>query len=79
MADRILIEADADLWRRTGVAHPACSGGPCRQGRDPCPCPEACEQPSAERDATERAVFWWVYIVLLVAVVSAIFLPAVAA
>jgi len=74
MADRILIEADADLWRRTGVAHPACSGA-CNQGRDKCPCPEACEQPSAEREATERAVFWWVYIVLLIAVVSAIFLP----
>jgi len=58
MADRILIEADADLWRRTGVARPACSGA-CNQGRDPCPCPEACEQPSAEREATERAVFWW--------------------
>lgn len=72
MADRILIEADADLWRRTGVAHPACSGA-CNQGRDPCPCPEACQVPDS--DATERAVFWWVYIVLLIAVVSAIFLP----
>ncbi len=76
MADRILIEADADLWRRTGVAHPACSGA-CNQGRDKCPCPEACEVPAT--DAQERAVFWWVYIVLLIAVLSAIFLPAVAA
>lgn len=74
MADRILIEADADLWRRTGVAYPACSGA-CNQGRSPCPCPEACEQPITDADAHERAVFWWVYIVLLVAVVSAVFLP----
>jgi len=79
MAERNFVQVNADLWRRTGVAHPACSGGPCRQGRDPCPCPEACEQPSAEREATERAVFWWVYIVLVVAILSAIFLPAVAA
>lgn len=76
MADRILIEADADLWRRTGVAHPACSGA-CNQGRSACPCPEACQVP--EIDWHARAIVWWAYIVLLIAVLSAIFLPAVAA
>lgn len=72
MADRILIEADADLWRRTGVAYPACSGA-CNQGRAECPCPEACEVPVS--DAQERAWFWRVYLVLIVAILSAILIP----
>lgn len=72
MADRILIECDADLWRRTGVAHPACSGA-CNQGRSPCPCPEACDVPAT--DADTRRVFWWTYIVLVVAVLAALFWP----
>lgn len=72
MADRIIIPADADLWRRTGVAYPAC-GGACNQGRSPCPCPEVCQVPEIDHHA--RAVVWRVYLVLVVALLSAILIP----
>lgn len=64
MADRTLIPADPELWRRTGHAYPACTADACRSGRAPCPCPNDCRLPEADDRRPFAAVvlraFWFV-------------------
>jgi hypothetical protein len=49
---------------------PACTAGACQQGRKPCPCPDACQQPEPEQPTRDALRFWSVY---LVAVGAALF------
>jgi hypothetical protein len=55
MAERTFLQGDADLWRRTGQAVPACTANACDQGRKQCPCPQDCRLP--ERDESVSPVF----------------------
>ena len=42
----------------------ACTG-PCRQGRAPCPCPDACEVPEGNVTRTAPAITAWFAIVAI--------------
>jgi hypothetical protein len=62
-----------DRYTRVVIPMTDCCGD-CHQRRRPCPCPEACEiSGPAEQDRRMRAVFWRIYVaVLLVAVCAGV-------
>ena len=58
----------------TVLPHMRCCTGPCQQGRQPCPAPEACEQPepATSKDVTVfiTAMLVLIVVLLIAAVVS---------
>lgn len=64
--DRTLIAGERDESTQIVRHYPMCHG-PCNQGRNQCPTPEACEVPD-DSDPEDSALFWRAYAaVLLVA------------
>lgn len=48
--------------------------GPCKQGREACPCPESCEVPCGEEHEGFGAVVWPLFLLVLAALLVAVVL-----
>lgn len=63
------------LWHDTvdpGAARPACTSDACRQGRRPCPTPQACQRPEDDADDLPGGALVLVIAIGLVAVVGGV-------
>lgn len=58
-----------DKFDTRPMAYPACSNGPCRQGRGICPSPDACRLPEGRYDAEGRSLLRTFFLALAIVVV----------
>jgi hypothetical protein len=63
-------------WTKPSIRANGC-GGPCNQGRQPCPCPDACERARTEDHSFTRGMLVAALVTVAACAVVVLLLPAV--
>jgi hypothetical protein len=75
-ARRLDDEMRRGAWTKPSIRANGC-GGPCNQGRHPCPCPDACERSRTEDHSFTRGMLFAALVTVAACAVVVLLLPAV--